>query len=590
MKRLLLLTLLFISQINFSQNEFILAENYFSEGEFEKATQLYKALYEKNPQNTTYLKRLISCYQETTEFKKAESLLKNQLENNPQQTYLFVEIGYNYDKQQQKELAINYYNMAINSIEQNPVLGSYIGNLFKENALLDYAILAYEKTMKLKPNSNYNFQIAQIYGEQGEFEKMFQSYIDLLETNDGYLTTVQRFTSKYIDDDAQSNNNNLFKKIIIKKSVGNPKDVWNQLLSWLYVQEKSYGKALVQEKALFARDPSYISNILNLGYISFDDKAYPVSQECFDFILNNSSVLEFKLTAYLFDLKIAMETKHPNIEEKFMTIFNQFGKNNATIQIQIAYAEYVTFQKNEPEKAIGILNEALEVASSKFETASIKLKLGDIYVFTGKFNKALIYFSQVQTSIKDHPLSQEARFKVAQTSFFKNDFKWAIAQLKVLKSSTTQLIANDALELFLIISDNQPKDSVSTGLAQYAKADLLAYQQKNHQAIDTLQQVIQKFKGQNIEDEALYKQAGLFFKIKQYEDAVQNYLTIIELNKEGIYVDDALYQLAEIYQNKLNNTKKALEYYQKIIFEHPSSIYLVDARKKYRKLRGDAVQ
>jgi len=215
--------------------------------------------------------------------------------------------------------------------------------------------------------------------------------------------------------------------------------------------------------------------------------------------------------------------------------------------------------------------------------------LGEVHVFIGNYNKALIYFSQVQTSIKNHPLAQQARFKVAQTSFFKNDFKWAFAQLKVLKASTTQLIANDALALFLIISDNQPKDSLDTGLKLYAQAELLAFQNKNKQAIDTLQQVITKFKGQKIEDEALYKQANLFSKTNQFEKAIHRYTRIITLDSAGIFVDDAIYQIAEIYNSKLNNTEKASEYYQKIIFDHPSSIYLVEARKKYRKLRGDTI-
>ena len=231
----------------------------------------------------------------------------------------------------------------------------------------------------------------------------------------------------------------------------------------------------------------------------------------------------------------------------------------------------------------------MEIAKSKFQKAAIKLKLGDVHVFIGNYNRALIYFSQVQTSIKNHPLAQEARFKVAQTSYFKNDFKWAFAQLKVLKASTTQLIANDALDLFLIISDNQPKDSLDLGLQLYAKADLLAYQNKNTQAIDTLQKVITAYKGQKIEDEALFKQASLYTKTKQFQKAIDSYTYIIALDKEGIFVDDSLYQIAEIYYNQLNNTEKASEYYQKIIFEHPSSIYLVDARKKYRKLRGDTI-
>ncbi len=590
MKKTIILFFIFFSSLCYGQENYLLAERYYRDGAYEKATQLFKVLSDKNPFNTTYLKRLISSYQETSQFETVDKLLKERLIKYPTHSYLYVELGYNYEKQQQKEIAKTYYDKAIISIKTNTGMGGFIGRLFNDNALLEYAILAYEETMRYNENANYEFQIAQIYGEKGDFEKMFTSYIDLIDKNENYLNTVQQFTSRYITDDPLNNNNVLFKKALIKKSVSNPKDVWNQLLSWLFIQQKEYEKALIQEKALFNRNPEYIVNIINLGYNAYNNNAFDTAKKCFDFILEKSPFIEQILIANLYSVKIAIATNQENIDSLFDAIFTRYGKKSSTLKIQLEYAEYLTFKKNEPEQAIAILTNAMEIAKSKFQKAAIKLKLGDVHVFIGNYNRALIYFSQVQTSIKNHPLAQEARFKVAQTSYFKNDFKWAFAQLKVLKASTTQLIANDALDLFLIISDNQPKDSLDLGLQLYAKADLLAYQNKNTQAIDTLQKVITAYKGQKIEDEALFKQGNLFTKTKQFQKAIDSYTYIIALDKEGIFVDDSLYQIAEIYYNQLNNTEKAYEYYQKIIFEHPSSIYLVDARKKYRKLRGDTIK
>lgn len=589
MKKLLIVLFVLISQAIVSQNDFMLAEKYYRDGSYEKAVQLFKILYDKNQNNTTYLKRLISSYQETTQFQLAEKTLKEKLSKSPNHTYLYVELGYNFDRQHQKETAKYYYDKAIESISKNNGMGGFIGRLFKDNALLDYAILAYEKTMQLNPNANHQFQIAQIYGEKGNFEKMFASYIDLVDINENYLNTVQRFTSRYITDDKQNNNNILFKKALIRKSVSNPKNVWNELLSWLFVQQKEYEKAFIQEKALFARNPKFIGNILSLGFNTFENDAFETSKKCFDFIIEKSAFIDQKIIANLYKVRIAIKTKQPNVAQLFESIYATYGKKSSTLNIQLEEANYLTFHQNKPETAITVLENALNISSSKFQKAEIKIKLGEVYVFLGKYNKALIYFSQVQTSIKNHPLAQEARFKVAQTSFFKNDFKWAFAQLKVLKASTTQLIANDALDLYLIISDNQPKDSLDTGLKLYASADLLAFQNKNIQAIDTLQKVIVNYKGQKIEDEAMYKQAHLFAKTDQFDTAIERFQQIIALDKEGIFVDDALYQIAEIYNSKLNNKEKASEYYQKIIFEHPSSIYLVEARKKYRKLRGDNI-
>ena len=589
MKNIFLIIALFSVSFVFCQNSSSLAESYFREGEYEKASQIYESLEKNNPFNTRYLKRLITCYQETSNYEKAADLLQKKLLNNPSQHYLRIEIGYNFDRQQKTALAKKEYDFAIDAITSNPSLGGIMGRMFQQNNLLDYAIEAYSKTMRLYKNASYEFQIAQIYGEKGEFEKMFDSYTQLIDKDENYLGGVQRFTSRYINEDATNSNNIAFKKSLLKKSISNPKNVWNELLSWLFTKQKEYGKAFIQEKALFNRDPAYIETVFRLAKIAFENNDITTAKKCFDFILEKTNFIEEKITAELYLLKIAVKTTAKNSASLFEKTLQEYGVNRNSLEIQLEFADYLTFKINNPSKAIEVLEKALLLSTSKFKNARIKLKLGEVLVFTGKFNKALLYFSQVQTQLKNHPLSQQARFKVAQTSYFKGDFKWAKSQLKILKGSTTQLIANDAVDLFLVISDNEPKDSIPSGLIDFAKADLLAYQNKNTEAIAIYSAMAQKYQGQNIEDDVLFNQAALYLKEGQYENTISNLLKIISINAEGILVDDSYYLLAEVYKNKIKDTEKASEYYQKIIFEKPSSIYLVDARKKYREIRGDII-
>ena len=589
MKNIFLIIALFSVSFVFCQNSSSLAESYFREGEYEKASQIYESLEKNNPFNTRYLKRLITCYQETSNYEKAADLLQKKLLNNPSQHYLRIEIGYNFDRQQKTALAKKEYDFAIDAITSNPSLGGIMGRMFQQNNLLDYAIEAYSKTMRLYKNASYEFQIAQIYGEKGEFEKMFDSYTQLIDKDENYLGGVQRFTSRYINEDATNSNNIAFKKSLLKKSISNPKNVWNELLSWLFTKQKEYGKAFIQEKALFNRDPAYIETVFRLAKIAFENNDITTAKKCFDFILEKTNFIEEKITAELYLLKIAVKATTKNSASLFEKTLQEYGVNRNSLEIQLEFADYLTFKINNPSKAIEVLEKALLLSTSKFKNARIKLKLGEVLVFTGRFNKALLYFSQVQTQLKNHPLSQQARFKVAQTSYFKGDFKWAKSQLKILKGSTTQLIANDAVDLFLVISDNEPKDSIPSGLIDFAKADLLAYQNKNTEAIAIYSAMAQKYQGQNIEDDVLFNQAALYLKENQYENTISNLLKIISINAEGILVDDSYYLLAEVYKNKIKDTEKASEYYQKIIFEKPSSIYLVDARKKYREIRGDII-
>ncbi|MGV8945365.1 MAG: tetratricopeptide repeat protein [Lutibacter sp.] len=568
-----------------------LASQYFSNGEYEKAASIYKTLIEKNPYNTNYFNNLITCYQQLQKFEDVTELINLHLKKFPNQEYLYVELGYNYQLQNLRDKAIFNYEKALNAIEKSPNSGYSIGKAFQDKYVLDYALLAYKKAMQVNPKADYNFQIALIYSEKGEIENMFDTYLNLIEINENYESIAKNYIGKFITDNTESESNILLKKLLLKRAQNNPNSNWNILLSWLFVQQKEYDKALIQEKALHKRDLKNLNGIVDLGKIALENNDFEAAKNCFTYVLTNSVNLETEIIAKLYLLEINTKTNAPNdtIEAQFQQLFTQYGKNMATLNIQAIYAEFLAFKKDEPEKAILVLKEILKLPVNEFQKGQLKTKLADVLVFTNKFSSALIYYTQVQNDLKNHTIGQTARFKIAQTSYFKGDFEWAQSQLSVLKNSTSQLIANDALALNLLITDNVVKDSLKMALKKYAIADLLAFQNKNKQAIDTLTLVLNLYKGHPIEDEALFKQAQLFEKTNQFTNAENNYLQIIKLNKDDILADDAHYYLAELYLNKLKLIEKAKEYYQKIIFDYPSSIYVVDSRKKFRKLRGDEI-
>ena len=594
MQKIIFVFLLFFSTSVLAQKP-ELAYSYYRNSEYEKAIMLYKPLHEKNKIRRDYFKYLLTCYQQTENFDIATALIEQQMQDFPNLKYLNIELGYNYQLQDQHEKAKEYYDTALNLIKTNPNLVYTIGQSFRENHLLDYALQSYQTAIFINPKLNTKIQLAQIYGEKGELEEMFNSYLDLIEKNEKYQPTVQRYIGQFITDDPYNKSNLLFKKLLLQRSINNPKNSYNSLLSWLYIQQYQYGKALIQEKSVYIRSHNNINKIIEIGKLAYDNKDLITTSRAFQFIIDNSSNKNDLIEAhnYLIQTQIvnAVSDKELDIIKlQFHELFKEYGINSTTIDLQLSYADFLTFQLHQPEKAIEILKKAQVFARSAFQKGSLKIKQADILVYTNQFNQALILYSQVQTDLKNSVLAQEARFKVAQTSYFKGDFEWAQTQLTVLKSSTSQLIANDALDLNLIITNNNKKDSVQNALKMYAAAELLSFQNKDQQAIDTLNLVLQNFKGQPIEDDALFKQAELFIKTKNIELAENNYLKIIKINKESVLADDAHYMLAKLYQNQLYDPEKAKEFFQKIIFNYPSSIYLVDARKQFRILRGDDIQ
>jgi tetratricopeptide (TPR) repeat protein len=593
---LIVIYILFSFQGNAQNTE--LANSYFRKGEYEKAILLYKPLFENNPIRQDYFKSLLTCYQQVESYEASQTLIEEQIQRFPEQIYLFIELGYNHQLQGQDETAQKYYKQSINFVRQNPNFVFMIGRSFRQNHLLDEALISYQIAKELNPKLNTEISEAQIYGEKGELEKMFSLYLDLVDKNANYFTTVQRYVGNFITEDKNDSNNLLFKKLLLKRAQSNPKDAWNILLSWLFMQEQDYSKALTQEKSLFKRKPGSLERIREIGYLSFNKQDFKTSKEAFEYMLSKSeeAVLdnESKLLAEIYLLKIEnnliKEKKDKsNIEEKYTELIEKYGQGKETLELHLSFAEFLTFDYDEPEKAIVNLEKIVPDAESEFEKGIIQMKIADILVFTDQFNQALILYTQIQYDLKNSQLAQEARFKVARTSYFKGDFQWAQNQLKVLKSSTSQLIANDALELSLKISNNIDKDSLNEGLKIYAKSELLGFQKKYQQAIDTLSYVLRQFKGQQIEDDALFTQANFYQALEIYNKAEANLLTILNFHPESLLIDDSIFKLGILYRDQLQDPVKAQEMFEKIIFEYPSSIYLVDARKYYRKLRGDNI-
>lgn len=590
-------TLLFIGLIctfySVAQEDF-LAKQYFNDGEFKKAEVFYKNLVDKNPRRTDYAEGLIACYQQLEKYEEAEAFLLKKIEiGNPYPT-IYIELGYNYLLQDQTEKAKENYEIALSKIEENPNYGYGIGFRFQRYALLDYALKAYSRAMELNPQLDYNFQMARIYGEQGDIERMYNSYLELISAGKATQTNVLRNLDNFITSDPENPNNLKLKKILLLKAQKNPDILWNEILSWLFVQQRQYNSAFNQEKAIYKRSGAFtLQRLIALGDIALEDKAIEDAISIYTYVDKNSNDPIIKLNARLnlIDIKLidANTRQLDEVERQFESLIEVYGYENNTLQLQIAYANFLTFKKGNPEEAIAILKRCLELPLERFSQAYVKLALGDILVFDQKFNEALINFSQVQKSLKNDVLGQDARFKVAQTSFYKGDFDWAFTQLKVLRGSTSQLIANDAMQLSLLISDNSLEDSTQTALKKYARADLLSYQQNIDEAIKVFDDILINHKGEKIEDEALLKQGELLVLTKNYEAAEFNYLKIVEFYGNDILADDAHFALAELYKNILNEPEKAKEHYEKIIYNYQDSYYFPQARKNFRILRGDSI-
>ena len=580
---------LFVSLWANAQNE-QLANNYFDRGEFEKALVSYEELLKANEGNFNYFQRVIECYQQLQQFDKAEKALENQLDKFKQNT-LLVELGFNYQLQKNQEKANKYYDQAIDKIKKNANEVYGIAYVFERKALIDYAILAYKTALEKEPKMSFNFQMAMLYGQQGNTDLMIDTFLQEAFQNPQNLPIIQNQLSRFMTEEVNVAFNESLKKALLVRAQKTQDVFWNDFLSWFFVQQKEYGKAFIQQKAIYKRNPDSFANIVNLGQMAIVDNDRDSANEILNFVLENTKDLELLVQShsYLIQMKIdhASEKDYPTITAELDALIKEFGVSPYTLSLLKLQADFNAFHLNNPEKAKAILKSAMDMPINNYQLADIKMELADIYLFEEKFNQALIYYSQIDEDMSGDVIGQEASLKTARTSYFKTDFEWASHQLKVLKSASSQLIANDALDLYLLISDNTVEDSLQVALKKFARADFLLYQNKKKESLAAFQQILKEHKGEDIEAVTLLRIGKIYEKFGDFTNALSNYDEIINKHKECIYIDEALYFSAEIYNNQLKDTEKAKLLYEEMLTKHEDSIYYVDSRNKYRKLRGD---
>ena len=589
MLRKIVFFILFLSSFWVSAQNEQLAFNYIDAGEYEKAVTILEEVYSKN--KLLHLDKILYCYQQLEQHDKALKFI-NELKPKNNNPTLLVEEGYIYQLQKKQPEADKKYQEALNEIDKNANFAYNLGSVFERKVLLDWALKAYEKGQKANPNLNFDYQIAMIQGQLGNLEVMLNKLLDYgFNTPDG-TPMVQNQLTRFLMDDSDGSFAASIRKNLLLRTQKSQDIYWNQFLSWFFVQQKEYGKAFVQEKAVYNRNPDSFINIVTLSRMAMEEKQYEDANTILTFVLENTQNLDLQMQAHHFLLSMDMESvtskEYPTIDFKLDELLKKYGISQHSLDLQILSAHFKTFYLNQSKLGIELLQNSLKLPLNTREQAKVKMELADIMVYDEKFNQAILYYAQVEDNLKNDVLAHEASLKLAKANFYKKDFDWTLQQVKALKQSPSLLIANDAIEIFLLIQDNSAEDSLRVALQSYATADLKLYQNKKEEALQLFLAILQKHKGESIEEGTLFKVGKIYEEKGDFTTALTYYQNLLDHHKDGIYKDEALFYSAEIYRKNILDNEKAKALYEKVVLEHPDSLYYTESRKQYRTLRGDS--
>ena len=578
-----------------------LASQYYRNKEYDKAAELYEKLYNQRP-TQYYYTYYYFCLLQLREYQKAGKLVKKQIRKYPEIIKYHVDLGYVYIQADEADRATKEFDEAIKKLPPSIPQIKDLANAFYARGQVAYSIETYSKGRKLLKNEyGFHFEMANMYKLSGNYNAMIDEYLAEVIEVPASLQKVLNKLQGAINEDTEGDITDYLWKSLLQYNQKNPENIESaEMLLWLSMQLKDFEYALTQAKSLDRRFNEDGDRVLEIAYLCIANEEYEVAIEAFAYVKDKGEEYPFYLesltgllkTRYL---KITGEYEYENdeliaLEEDYINTIDAFGKNRYSIPLMRDLAHLQAFYLDKLGEATEILEFAIDLPNTDAKTlATCKIELADIYLFSGEVWEATLLYSQVDKAFKNDPVGHMAKYKNAKLTYYIGEFDWAKAQLDVLKAATSKLIANDAMDLSLLISDNMDPDSSMRGLNLYAKADLLSYQNKDELAMQTLDSIYLIGLSHPLFDEVLKKKADIMIKYGRFAEADSLLQRLADYYPYDILADDALFLRAEIQERQFNNIEIAMELYQEILMNYPGSLFAVEARKRYRILRNDNI-
>lgn len=593
------LTLCLASAAVQAQDDLEMAEYYYQQSQFEQARLYYDKVYKNNKSNkvyTNYLNTLIAL----NDFEEAEKMVKKRIKSDNDDGTVYVQLGDLYKRFNKPELAKEQFDDAIKKV--NPTRNNIVrlANEFSRVNEFEYALKAYEKG-KANAQDGYSFtyEIANMQGNLGNFDGMTEAFLDLLAESPAYMQTVQNSLNRILNFEENPANLEMLKGKLLRRVQATPdQTIYSELLVWLFLQKKDFASAYVQAVGLDKRLNEGGSRLVSLAELARNNKDYTTAKKAYQYVIDKGPANPFYLNCRLEKLQVmnAELAEKPGIDASayaqleidYQATLAELGKSAQTATMMKELAHIQAFFTNKPDEAIALLREAIELPGLYPKTQALcKLELGDVLVYKGEIWDASLLFSQVELDFKEDALGSEAKFRNARISYYTGDFEWAQGQLDALKASTSKLISNDAIDLSLLITDNYNMDTTTVPMKMFARADLFKYQNQFGRCLQTLDSLKREYPMHSLQDEILMMQADIAVREGKIDSAMVLYKKVTELHAMDITADDALFKMAELEQLHYGNKPKAMELYEKLITDFPGSLYVVEARKRFRALRGD---
>lgn len=586
------------------QEEIQLANEYVLKGDKKKALEIYRDLV-KNDNNLRFIyNNYLNLMIDLGLHDDAQNFIKKMSRAEPQNIQYKLDLGNVYLRAGEMNRADKYFKELIAENKSNVQRTKVISDYFLSHTLPDYGILALIESRQAMANPYlFCLDLAMLYRIKNEQDKMVQEYLNYVTQSSANIQYVKNVLQALLTkpEELESLERLLYDKVQQYPDV----EVYADLLIWVTMQQKNFYASFIQARAYDKRYKREGEKSMEVARVALDNEDYDNASKIYRYLIKEYPGSQNFLQARLGLIRTREQRVKKTYPVKtdsvrllitdYRNFIGQYPDNLHALEATKSEAMLFATYLNQKDSAISLLNRLVaNPKASQSLKARAKLDLGDIYMLKNEPWESTLLYSQVEKTQKENLVGYEAKLRNAKLSYYKGDFRLAQAHLDILKQATTREIANDALELSMLIKENIAFDSVGAALKEYASIELMLYQNQIDNALSRIQKLKegmadngQAVANRTILDDVYWLEARIRMQRGEFDKSLALLQKIGNEYADDVLADDAYFLQGEIYERQLNNKEKAMEVYRDFLTRFPGSVYAAEARKRYRLLRGD---
>jgi predicted Zn-dependent protease len=578
--------------------DILIANEYFVKGESDKAFHKYEELSRKDQNIPFIFNNYLTTLKSLNKKNEAEKFLRRSVKVYPQNLFYKLYLAL-YLKEIQDSKADKYYGQLVDNIKNNPTdVEAAADFLLNSNELEKTKELLLSARKSSGNKSEYAFTLSRVYLSTGEKDLMIAELLNYLNNNPAQIEAVK---NNFQNNLKEKDDFVLLEKKLYELIQLEPDNItYNEVLLWINIQNKNFKSAYLQAKAIDKRAKLQGNKLIEVGRIALENREYDAAARYFQAVVDeyksgyNYSVARRML---IFSKEEAVKNTYPVDKVKIQSLINdykalikEFDRTPQALEAMRSMGLLYGLYLDKKDSAAFFLDYVIrESRGDERLRATAKINLADIYLLKEEPWEASLLYSQVEKDMKEDVIGHEAKLKNARLAYYKGEFELAQAHLDILKMATTREIANDAMDLSILIQDNIGLDSNYAALSEFADIDLLLLQNKDDEALNRLNAMLVKFPGHSLTDEIYWQESRILRRRGEFSTAVEKLDKIIAGYPDGIYADEAFFTKAQIFEDNLKDKEKAMEIYKEFLVKYPGSLYSAEARKRFRLLRGDKI-